>query len=166
VNQAAEAQQGLQGGSARTLLALCEALLPERRDVPRAAERVARTLLGQTRFMGPLMRVAFLAGLRLLEWSPVILLRAPHRLSRLEPARRRELFERWMHSRLYLRRQVALAYNGPIFLCWYDLPEVRAALHYGVEPFVADLCERHETLLQADRLHGRRAPRECSMIKV
>jgi hypothetical protein len=155
-----------QRGPARTLLALCQALLPARRDVPQAAERVTATLLGQTSFMSPLMRVSFRLGLRLLEWSPLVLLRAPRRLSRLDPGQRRALFERWMHSRLYLRRQVALAYNGPIFLCWYDLPEVRDALQYGVQPFVTRLCERHESLLEDDRVHGRHAPRECSMIKL
>ena len=151
-------------GPGQTLLALAQALLPKVDAVPQAPERVTRMLLEQAHHMSPMMRFLFFVGLRILEWSPLALFRAPHRLSQIPAVHRRELFERWQHSRLYTRRQLALAYNGPIFMAFYDLPEMRGVLRYGVEPHLASSRRHHAALLESDP-DGRCAPWGVSMVR-
>jgi hypothetical protein len=161
----ARAEERRLAGSERLLHSLAECLLPSTEAVPRAAERVAGLLSRQVRSLSPLPRLLFFLGLRLLEWSPLFLFQAGSRLSRLPTPRRRELFSRWHHSRIYLRRQVATGYNGTIFLTFYDLPETRALLEYGVEPHVAACRKRRETLLAAQAGHTPPTPRGPSMIR-
>jgi hypothetical protein len=166
VGAAAPAIEGVRPwrGPEKVLLALCECLLPPGDTVPRAAERVATNLARQARCMSPLPRLLFFMGLRLLDWSPWFLFQAASRLSRLRPERRRAIFERSLHSRIYLRRQLGTAYNGTIFLSFYDLPEARAMLGYAIGPFMERCCDRRAALVAADKAAGRLAPRGRSMI--
>ena len=152
-------------GPERVLLALADCLLPDTDAVPRAAERTTEHLLQSSRRLAPLSRLLFFLGLRILDWSPVLLLRAPSRLSRLPRRRRRELFDRWLHSRIYLRRQLGIAYNGTLFLSYYDLPEARALLSYGVEAHVARSKAARAGLLARDAVAGLGAPRGRCMIR-
>jgi hypothetical protein len=152
-------------GSEGILRALCQAMLPELPELEDAPGRVARRLLEQTRFMPPLMRLMYRLGLYVLDLSPLLLLQARGRLSRLPLQRCRELIGRWHHSRLYARRQIALAYSGTIFFAFYDLPEVRTRLGYRIGEWVEDCKDRREALLEKDRAEGASAPRSASMIR-
>ncbi len=148
----------------RTLLALCEAILPPVDPSWNVAARTTHEVMLSGARMTPLAWFGLRLGLRLMEWLPLASLKSPRSLSSLPVATRKEIFEQIQSSSSYFVRQAAIALRAAIYFAFYDLPEVRMQVGYRVEGFTVEMCSRRRALLKADEAARQAAPQTVSMI--
>lgn len=92
------------------------------------------------------LRFAFPAGLRLLEWSPPLVLGRFARFSRLPPEDARRCLERALDRGGPLGTMV-LGVRTLVFLCFYQHPAVLRALEVDWAARARELTERRAALL-------------------
>lgn len=116
--------------SVRSLVALCDLLLPGGHGLPGAAElEVAAALAERMAAWSAATRTGVAWLLRAWEWGPV-LSRHLRPFSALGRARQVAWIESCQRSRLWLRRQLLQLIKQIVFLTWAARPEAEAALGY------------------------------------
>lgn len=100
----------------------------------------------------PPLRLAFPLGLRLLEWSPPLLIGRVARFSRLPPEEARRHLERALEIGGPLGAMV-LGVRTLVLLCFYQHPAVLRTLEVDWKGRARELTERRAALL-ADRAGG------------
>lgn len=124
----------------RVLRVLVDTLCPSLASrAPRSAELDERVLLGARRFlsyMHPMVSRALAFGLVLLDFLPVLTLRARHTLHACSRSEATRLFAGWVTSRFTALRLLATGLRSLVLSVYFDQEEVHRAIRYAPVPFI------------------------------
>ncbi|HEX7671725.1 MAG TPA: hypothetical protein VF395_19160 [Polyangiaceae bacterium] len=126
----------------RVLRLLVDTLCPSAASrAPRSPELDERVFLGARRFlsyMHPTVSRGLAFGLVLLDFLPVLTLRARHTLHGSSRSEVTRLFSEWVTSRFTALRLLATGLRSLVLSVYFDQEEVHRALHYAPVPFMKD----------------------------
>lgn len=98
--------------------------------------------------MSYFMRIPFILGLYLIEWSPILSLRALKPLSKCAPELKARVLRKWQHSKLWFRREIFKGIIALIMLNFYSKPEVYLKIKgYNPDKYLKELKMKREALL-------------------
>ena len=121
----------LSPAAARILRAAVDAMRPRGHGFDQPIDdHVVAEIDRMLSFVPPSLRMGFPAGLRLLEWGPLLFTGRPTRLTSMERDDARRYLEGWLESRFPPRRMLALGVRTFVVLAFYQHPDVLA--HMGV----------------------------------
>ncbi len=126
-------RDALPGWARRLVEALADAAIPPGSRVQRRAGPVVVEKVGE--MLGELpwsLRLGFLAGLLVLEWSAILV--AGRRFTRLPPAKRLAVLDRWHHGHALVRVMLR-GLLTPLKVAFYAEEDVAAALGYRPKAF-------------------------------
>jgi hypothetical protein len=135
----------------RVLRSLIDTLCPSG-HAPRSAELDERVLVGARRFlsyMHPTVSRGLALGLVLLDFLPLLTLKASRTLHRLGRADASLLFGGWVRSRFTALRLLATGLRSLVLSVYFDQEEVHRAIGYAPVPFIADRVQLRASLLGA-----------------
>lgn len=143
------------GHTSRSVLRTLVASLCPPEPAPRDAQLLERVADGAQRIMRhmhPAVSRALAAGLWLLDWAPVLLLRRPQRLHELEPVAVNGLLETPLLRAWTPTQTLMSGLRSLVLGVYFDQPEVHAAIGYAPEAHVAERIARRREHMEREAL--------------
>ena len=147
----------LSNGSERILRSVIAAIRPRGHGFDQPIDDdVLTTVAGIFPELPVLARLGLLAGLRLLEWGPLVFAGRATRFTRMPVDDARAHLQGWLDSALPPRHLLVYGLRALVFLAFYQHPTVQAAMgvRWG-ERMVETVRLRADTLDQAKYGYGR-----------